>query len=105
MSIHGGKTRANKRPFFVRQTTVDDNQSWDIRTLLMQQPGYQPVLPEEQSPFDIDTQDVAILTMQPDPYRRPVLQTVAPNPYSREGMARWGIWIILLRMMMHTWSD
>jgi hypothetical protein len=41
---------------------------------------------------DIDTQDVAILTMQPNPYR-PVLlsyQTVVPNPYNREGITHMG---------------
>jgi hypothetical protein len=88
MSIRGGKTRANKRPFSMRQTTGDDSHSRDIRTLIVQQPGYRPVLPKEQSPVDFDTQDVAILTMQPDSYRSwPVLQTTMPNPYSREGMA------------------
>jgi hypothetical protein len=47
MSIHGGKTRGQKRTLFMRQTTGDDRQSWDIRTLLMPQSGYRPILPEE----------------------------------------------------------
>ena len=64
--------------------TGDDNQSQDIRTILMPKSRYQPVCPEEQSQYELDTQDVAILTMQPDPYR-PQPQTPVSNPYSRVG--------------------
>jgi hypothetical protein len=53
MSICGGKTRANKRPFSMRQTTGADSQTKDIRTLLMQQPRYRPILPDEQSIDDV----------------------------------------------------
>jgi hypothetical protein len=80
----------------------------------MQQPGYRLVLSKEQSPVDHYTQDVAILTMQLDPYRSwPVLQAVMPNPYSREGMAAemrymdytptyddvWSGWYLHMRQM------
>ena len=83
MSICGGKTRGQKRPFSVRQTTGDDSQSRDICTLLMPQSGYQPVIPKEQSPFEFDSpMDMAIITEQPDPYR-PQPQSPVGNPYSR----------------------
>ena len=52
MSIHGGKTRAGKRPFSVRQTTGDDSQV-DIRRLIMQQAGYQPILLNKQGLDDV----------------------------------------------------
>jgi hypothetical protein len=53
MSIRGGKTRANKRPFSMRQTTGANSQTKDIRMLLMQQPGYRSILPDEQSLDDV----------------------------------------------------
>jgi hypothetical protein len=54
MSIRGGKTRGQKRTLSIRQTTGDDSQSQDIRTLLMLHSGYRPSLPHEHSTFELD---------------------------------------------------
>jgi hypothetical protein len=63
--------------------TGNDSQSWDIRTLLMPQSGYRPVLPEEQSPFEFDSlMDAAIIMGQPNPYR-PRPESLMGNPCSR----------------------
>jgi hypothetical protein len=69
MSIRNGKTRAQKRSF-----SGDDSQPVDIRTLLKWQSGYQSIVPHEDSQYKLDTQDVAIITMQPHP-SKPVPQT------------------------------
>jgi hypothetical protein len=55
MSIRGGKTRGQKRPLSVRQTTGDDSQSRDIHTLLMLELEYQLVLLEKHSQYELDT--------------------------------------------------
>ena len=81
MSIRGGKIKGLKLPPSMRQTTGDDSQSQDIRTLLMPQSGYRPVLPHEQSTLEFDSlMDAAIMMEQPDPYR-PQPESPAGNPH------------------------
>ena len=50
MSIYGGKTRGQKRPF-----SCDDSQAVDIRTFMRRQLGYRLVVPHEDSQYELDT--------------------------------------------------
>ena len=50
----------------------------------MRQLESRTVVPHEDSQYELDTQDVAIITMQPHPSRL-VPQTQVSSPYSRAG--------------------
>jgi hypothetical protein len=80
MSIRGRKTRGQKRPL-----TGDNSQpAGDIRTMMRRVLDSRTVVPHEDSQYKLNTQDVAIITMQPHPSIL-VPPTPMSNLYSRVG--------------------
>jgi hypothetical protein len=85
MSIRGGKARGQKRPL-----TSDDSQpDGDIHTMIRRLVLSRTMCLCEDTQYELDTQDMHIVTMQPHPSTL-VPQTLVANPYSRPGNMDWG---------------
>ena len=84
MSIRGKKTRGQKRPL-----VGDDSQSdGDIRTMIRRLIPATTRYPNDDTQYELDTQDTRIVSMQPVGYTL-LPDTPGTNPYSRpENMDR-----------------
>jgi hypothetical protein len=85
MSVHGGKTRGQKRPL----ASNDNQPDGDIRTMIRRLVQPCIVSPHEDTQYELDTQDMRIVTMQPHPSTL-LPDTAGANPYSRPGNMDWG---------------
>ena len=80
MSIRGGKTRGQKR-----KLTGDDSQpTGDIRSMMRRVLESRTVCLHDDSQYELDTQDMRIIMMQPHPSTL-VPKTPVANPYSQAG--------------------
>ena len=84
MSIRGGTTRGQKR----KLTGNDSQPAGDIRSMMRRVLESRTVCPHDDSQYELNTEDMRIIMMQPHPSTL-VPETLVANPYSRLRHMDW----------------